>query len=250
MDIFRQIFQSLVPGHSNQNPDISGYNERETNSNSRNSHSDTPYDFPCEEDFEQRRRPFSGFSHFGRSFEDVMKEIDDSFEEMFRAFGTDSMPMFDPFKFSGEGDVVQRGHRSPTLPSSGNVRDHMLRKDGNSSRHYPDDEDINVRSRMLKAPHDWPKPANDSKQSDINWDSALKQGATVNDILDGRHPHNPQTAPSADRNPGNAPRFRSIYRYSSTTTTRKPDGTVETRKVTRDEHGNEKETVEIKNGPS
>jgi len=32
-----------------------------------------------------------------------MKEIDDSFEEMFRAFGTDSMPMFDPFKFSGEG---------------------------------------------------------------------------------------------------------------------------------------------------
>jgi len=35
-----------------------------------------------------------------------------------------------------KGDVVQRGHRSPTLPSSGNVRDHMLRKDVNSSRHY------------------------------------------------------------------------------------------------------------------
>lgn len=40
---------------------------------------------------------FDDFPSFARSFDDVRRQMEDSFDEMFRMFGTDSMPMFDPY---------------------------------------------------------------------------------------------------------------------------------------------------------
>ncbi|XP_067931178.1 HCLS1-associated protein X-1-like [Watersipora subatra] len=195
------------------------------------------------DNFEDDDRRFGGFGFFApfpRNFEDMRKEMDESFDELFKIFGVDNLPMFDPYipdhpQFPGGFGQQPKAQ----LPHANeNVRDRMLKGSDNSQY---DDETVNVRSRMLRRSPNYPgAQAGRPERRDINWDSFLKEGGNMNDILEKRS-QLPDGEVKKD-----TPVFQ--FRYSSTTTRRRPDGTIETRRVTRDESGNEQETVEVKGG--
>ena len=43
---------------------------------------------------------------FLRDFEDMWKEMDDTFDELFRTFGVDNIPMFDPYIPPSHGNIL------------------------------------------------------------------------------------------------------------------------------------------------
>ena len=57
-----------------------------------------------------------------------------------------------------------------------------------------------------------------------DWDSLLKEGGSVHDILDNSKPESSATPPSSATKPSPSQGSYSFFKYSSITRTRKPDG--------------------------
>ena len=91
---------------------------------------------------------------FLRDFEDMWKEMDDTFDELFRTFGVDNIPMFDPYIPPSHGNILHcRSYLTYTYFYHSLVSGNAANRSGSekSPRSLPPDH--NVRDRMLKGGH-------------------------------------------------------------------------------------------------